>query len=230
MDEYLLPAHVHFCRRGDAFVFLDLKQDDYTLINGEAATALRAQLSTQAADSTARRTSASPLDELLKGGLLTTNSSAGRRLAITQTELATEQLLEPGAVSGVRVTFTDFRRFFTACTLAAVRLKWGRLENTIAAVARRKARHSPGARLDVARARELTAIFYKLRTYFPFNYLCLFDSLALVEFLARYRIFPTWVFGVKLEPWVAHCWIQQGTFAFNEGVEEAAGYTPIMVV
>ncbi len=229
MDEYLLPPHVHFCRRGDAFVFLDLKQDDYTLVNGEAATALRAQLSMHAATTPIRMSDGS-LRELLEGGLLTTNRSAGKRLALTQAELATEQLLEPGAVSGVRVTLTDFRRFFGACTTAAVRLRWGRLENTIAAVARRKARHSSQQLLDVARARELTAIFYKLRTFFPFNYLCLFDSLALIEFLARYRIFPTWVFGVKLEPWAAHCWIQEGSLAFNEGVEEAAGYTPIMVI
>jgi hypothetical protein len=229
MDDYLLPAHVHCCRRGDAFVFLDLKQDDYTLVNGEAASALRAQLSMDAAAAPMRIPEGS-LRELLEGGLLTTNPSSGKRLAITHAELATEQLLEPGLVSSVRVTCTDFRRFFAACTVAAIRLRWGRLENTIATVARRKARHSPQLPIDVARARELTAIFYKLRTFFPFNYLCLFDSLALIEFLARYRIFPTWVFGVKLEPWAAHCWIQDGSLAFNEGVEEAAGYTPIMVV
>ncbi|MDY6947255.1 MAG: lasso peptide biosynthesis B2 protein [Pseudomonadota bacterium] len=229
MDEYLLPAHVHICRRGDAFVFLDLKQDDYTLINGEAATALRARL---AIDGTGagRRISDNSLRELLEGGLLTTNRTAGRRLATTQCELATEQLLERESVPGTRVTPTHLLRFFAACTTALIRLRWGRLENTITAVARRKARHSPHQPLDLARARELTAIFYKLRSFYPSNYLCLFDSLALIEFLARYRIYPAWIFGVTLEPWAAHCWIQQGSFAFNEGVEEAAGYTPIMVV
>ncbi|WP_349770714.1 lasso peptide biosynthesis B2 protein [Steroidobacter cummioxidans] len=52
----------------------------------------------------------------------------------------------------------------------------------------------------------------------------------MVEFLARYDVFPTWVFGVRLEPWGAHCWIQHGPFTFNEGVEKAASYTPIMAV
>lgn len=229
MNEYLLPAHVHVCRRGDAFIFIDLKQDDYTLVNGEVATALRAWLAMDAADAS-MRTSDSSLRELLEGGLLTTNASAGKRLAITQVELATEQLLDPESIPSVRVTLTDLRRFFAACVTAAIRLRWGHLENTVAAVARRKARHASHELTDMAKARELTAIFYKLRTFFPFNYLCLFDSLALIEFLARYRVFPTWIFGVKLEPWAAHCWIQQGSFAFNEGIEEAAGYTPIMAI
>lgn len=229
MNEYLLPAHVHVCRRGDAFIFIDLKQDDYTLVNGEAATALQAWLAMDAADAS-MRISDSSLRELLEGGLLTTNRSTGKRLAITQAELATEQLLDPESLPSVRVTLTDLRRFFAACVTATIRLRWGRLENTIAAIARRKTRHEPQQLIDMTRARELTAIFYKLRTFFPSNYLCLFDSLALIEFLARYRVFPTWIFGVKLEPWAAHCWIQEGLFAFNEGVEEAAAYTPIMAI
>lgn len=228
MDTYLLPTHVHLCRRGDEFVFLDLRQDDYTLVNGPAAAALRASLFDER-DPASITSPATALQQLLDGGLLTRSAAAGKPLAVTDVEIATEALLDVESVPQARVTFVTFCTFFAACLRAYARLRWGRLEHTIGAVSRRKARHA-AERLDVARARELTATFYKLRALFPFNYLCLFDSLALLEFLARYRIHPTWVFGVKLAPWGAHCWIQHDSFVFNEGVEEAARYTPIMAI
>jgi hypothetical protein len=227
MDEYFLPLHVHCCQRGDAFVFLDLKQDDYTLITGEAAGALRTLAETAPAEPSA--TIGNALRELVSGGLLTTDPRAGRRFTATHSDLAMEPLLDSETPPHVTVRLSDWVNFIAACTTAAVRLRWHKIENTVAAVARRKALHGDRD-IDLEQARHLTAVFQRLRSLFPANYLCLFDSLALIEFLARYRVYPTWVFGVKLEPWAAHCWIQQGQFAFNEGVEEAASYTPIMAI
>jgi hypothetical protein len=226
MDDYFLPAHVHCCRRGDAFVFLDLKQDDYTLIAGPPAEALRAlsDPSSAAPPSSVEHV----LAELVDGGLLTRDGRAGKAISVTRTELALEPLLD---IESPRPSarLLDYFNFFAACTTAAARLRWGALANTVEAVARRKVRHGNHP-IDIEHARHLTAVFHKLRKIFPANYLCLFDSLALIEFLARYDIYPTWVFGIKLDPWAAHCWIQQGQLTFNEGVEEAASYTPIMAI
>jgi hypothetical protein len=228
MDTYLLPTHVHVCRRGDDFVFLDLRQDDYTLVNGEAAAALRASLF-DGSDTAYHHSVGTALQQLLDGGLLTTSPTSGKPLAVADVEIATEQLLEPESVPEARMTPGTLLNFFAACSRAAIRLRWSHLEQTIGAIRKRNAQHATDC-IDIARARELTATFYKLRALFPFNYLCLFDSLALIEFLARYRIHPTWVFGVRLAPWGAHCWVQHGSFVFNEGVEEAARYTPIMAI
>lgn len=228
MDDYRLPLHVHCCRRGDAFVFLDLKQDDYTLVSGPAADALRA-LGHRHASPPSIATE-DPLGELERGGLLTRTEAAGRRFAPTNLDPAIESLLDPDEPVAPAAKFADWWNFFAACTTASMRLRWSPLERTVSAVAKRKALHAAPGALEVDEARRLTAIFHRLRRLFPANYLCLFDSLALIEFLARYGVFPTWVFGVRLEPWAAHCWIQHGPFAFNERVEEAANYTPIMAV
>ncbi len=59
---------------------------------------------------------------------------------------------------------------------------------------------------------------------------CLFDSLTLLNFLARYGIFPDWVFGVQARPFAAHCWVQLDEIVFNDTVEHVGGYTPIMTV
>jgi hypothetical protein len=227
MEEYLLRSHVHCCRRGDAYVFLDLKQDNYMLVAGPAADALRALADANPGSTTAQ--SADPLRELEQGGLLTKDRTGGRPFATTAVDLAVEPLLDLDTAPPA-IRMVDWWNFAVACTTATVRLRWHPLEKTVAAVAKRKALHGAHDHLELERARHLTAVFNRLRSLFPANYLCLFDSLALIEFLARYQLYPTWVFGVRLEPWSAHCWIQQGQFAFNEGVEEAATYTPIMAI
>lgn len=226
MDDYFLPFHVHCCQRGAAFVFLDLKQDDYTLIVGKAADALRTLAEPAPAESRAPLGDA--LRELVSGRLLTTDPRAGRRFSATPSDLAMEPLLDSETPPSAAVRLSDWFNFIAACTTATVRLRWHKIEHTVTAVARRKALH--GGDIDIEQARHLTAVFQRLRALFPANYLCLFDSLALIEFLARYHVHPTWIFGVRLEPWAAHCWIQQGQFTFNEDVEEAASYTPIMAV
>jgi hypothetical protein len=228
MAEYFLAPHVHFCCRGDAFVFLDLRQDDYMLVDGKTATAFKKLLDHQPASANPQL--APDLQEMLDGGLLTTDSRAGKRLCAARAELALELLLDPEQVPPSWPRIPHVARFISACTTSAMRLRWGHIQHTVNAVANRKRRRSSNAPLDVDKARELTAAFKTLRSAFPRNYLCLFDSLALLEFLASYDVYPTWVFGVRLEPWGAHCWVQEGQFIFNEGVEEAASYTPIMTI
>lgn len=228
MAELFLPPHVHFCYRGDAVVFLDLERDDYTFVGAEGAAALRCLSSLEANLISSERSAA--LNELLAGGLLTTDRNAGRSVTPTTAAHASVPLLDEQSISSVRASPGHLYNFFHASTLAAARLRWGQLHRTIARVQRRKSMRMPSAPVDMERARELVAIFGRLRSLFPRPYLCLYDSLALIEFLARYRVFPSWIFGIRLEPWAAHCWVQEAGFIFNEDVEEAAGYTPVMVI
>ena len=170
------------------------------------------------------------LKTLADGGLLTNDRRAGRAVTPTVDAPASEPLLDYEALPTVRVSPGHVCNFFAASTIAAAQLRWNKLERTIARVQRRKAGRASSMSVDLDRARELVAIFERLRSWFPRGYLCLYDSLALIEFLARYGMFPSWMFGVRLEPWSAHCWVQEAGFAFNENVEEAAGYTPVMVI
>jgi hypothetical protein len=77
---------------------------------------------------------------------------------------------------------------------------------------------------------DLVRSFQVLRPIFPRRYLCLFDSLALVNFLAGYGIHPDWIFAVREDPFTAHCWVQQGGVVLNDEVEHISLYTPIMDV
>jgi hypothetical protein len=56
----------------------------------------------------------------------------------------------------------------------------------------------------------------------------LFDSLALLEFLAVYRFFPRIVFGVVADPFQAHCWLQDDAVVLNDDLERLGKYQPIL--
>jgi hypothetical protein len=83
---------------------------------------------------------------------------------------------------------------------------------------------------DFERARSLVSVFDRLRWYYPRSYLCLFDSLALIHFMARFGVFPDWVFGVVADPFEAHCWVQAGSVVLNDTVERVSAFTPIMSI
>ena len=82
---------------------------------------------------------------------------------------------------------------------------------------------------DCAAVSQHVAVFRRLRTYFfdPAGR-CLFHSLALLFFLQSYRVFPTWVIGVKTSPWEAHSWVQDGRYLLDANPEKVCEFTPIL--
>lgn len=59
---------------------------------------------------------------------------------------------------------------------------------------------------------------------------CLPRSIALARLMARSGCACQVIIGVKLRPFAAHCWVQAGHLVLNESVEEAARYTPILIL
>lgn len=121
--------------------------------------------------------------------------------------------------------------FFACCMRASRELNRQPFQVTLEAVRRRKSRSVAGRGApDLERTRSLVLIFRRLRWYYPRPYLCLFDSLALIHFLACFSIFPDWVFGVSADPFEAHCSVQLGPVVLNDTVERVSALTPIMYV
>src|SRR5690606_1934243 len=113
-----------------------------------------------------------------------------RDIAPTKIGMAMEPLVNPEAPPETHMTIGHIARFIVACTIAAVRLRSYRFEDTVRGIMDRKTKRACSKTIDIETARHLTAIFHRLRSFFPVNYLCLYDSLALIEFLASYQIFP----------------------------------------
>lgn len=59
---------------------------------------------------------------------------------------------------------------------------------------------------------------------------CRFRSLVLMNYLTRSGIAPDWVFGVRLCPFSAHCWVEYNGVILNEDSDTVAEFRPIMSV
>jgi hypothetical protein len=74
------------------------------------------------------------------------------------------------------------------------------------------------------------AAFRAARRLVPIAPNCLTDSLALAAFMATRGISADLVFGVKLDPFAAHCWLQNRHAILNDGADGVTDFTPIMVI
>lgn len=84
-------------------------------------------------------------------------------------------------------------------------------------------REDPEAAVEAGRR------FWTLMPYLPIEGECLVRSALLIRFLRRQGLRADWVFGVRLCPFTAHCWVQVGDVCLNDDVERLVAYTPIMV-
>jgi hypothetical protein len=124
----------------------------------------------------------------------------------------------------------DVCRFSTAVISAAMKLKFLSIQHVVHSVQRRRrAQYRSGALFDLEVAHDLVGVFGRLSPFvFAARDACLCNSLALLNFLATYGLFPAWVFGVRTGPFAAHCWLQAESHVLNDTLENICGYTPIM--
>lgn len=230
---YRLPQQVFFCTTGTHCVFLDVDRDLYVAVHKISIDAIRPWLSTpyDRSNSTTPQeipsAAASFAHDLVTRGLLTIDQSTGKSFepAAVPTPRSMEVAQQPLMRNAMR-----FKRFYEACRAADQRLEREGVRDAIDFVRRRKAARLKAAPVRRTRLLSLVSTFKALRLFYPRPYLCLFDSLALMEFLATYSIFPTWVFGVHGEPFHAHCWVQHDDLLLDDSLYRIARLTPIMTV
>lgn len=242
MAAYYVPHHVHFTVDGDTAIFMNLRADQYSMLVGSKAQIFRTLLSNSRACEEGSTCLKVPSDgpdidsiravvaDLLEYGLLTaerTRHPFPRSLRVPQPE---QDLLAPCSVHPERLAILDVWRFVSSCMTAMWRLKCTSIEDTVRAVQKRGHARNTAAPIDLCEARRLVSIYSRLRRLVPKRPLCLYDSLSLVEFLAKYNCFPCWVFGVKVDPWTAHCWVQQGTIVFNQDAGSTRTFLTLFAV
>jgi hypothetical protein len=236
---YWLPPHVRACSTSTGAVLLDLRRNRYFGV-GRKETRVLSWLTRNWQDTaTASATEAEPLpledavriaDKLVQAGLL--SNDASEPAAFTPTEIDLNSLLtsvghELDRKSSIRLRhIVDFLR---ACTWARKSVRSRTLYFVAEEIGRKK--NHAGAPFDADRAIELVGVFRRLRPHtFAARDQCLFHALALVRFLASYNVYPTWVIGVRIKPWAAHSWVQQGTLLLDSNPEQVCDYTPILAI
>lgn len=171
--------------------------------------------------------------DLIDNGIVTRNPREGKQaeFVMQYSELKEMPGYFPG--EGPDVRFGDVAKFFKALIITKALLNFASLERIVTRVKRRKDRCKAkgGAAPDDERLNELVEVYKILKPLFvTVKDQCLFNSLFLIEFLACYRAYPNWYFGVRLHEFYAHCWVQDRNIILDDFIQNTSANEPIMAV
>lgn len=238
-----LARHIHVCRLNSTVIVLDVARDRYLGLSGSVERVLAGAVPGWPPDphlpeeershvAVSRDEISKILRNLVAEGVLTDEESDGKT--------ATPAGLDPNAprialdrnVSRSRgIRFSDVITFLAACVSTAWSLRGRSLQYALESVAVRRTRQSIAVPFDGELAADLVAIFRRLRSFtFSGHRRCLFHALTLMKFLSRYGLYPTFVMGVKVEPWAAHSWVQHGEYILDGTPEQVRFYKQILVI
>lgn len=214
LDTMPLRADVHVAHRPDGLVFLDVGGDAYLSLYAPAANDGDGVDDVDIDGAT--------FETLLGDAGLLTNRQATPRLRHAGRpwrELSTPSPNRPSLAT------------VCAFALAFVRASWCFRTRSFAGLLDWARRGPMGdgtpAEQDIAL---LVASFDQLCLWLPMRPLCLFRSLLLLHFLRTYQLGATWVFGVGLFPFHAHCWLAIDGLLIGERVHRAEQFTVILAI
>lgn len=236
--EYLLSSHVYLSASPLGVVLLDLRKDKYLGLSASAACLIAGLVDGWPDEFAAERDRSRELerlalvDELERDGILTRDPARGksaRPVNVSRSDRMTSVGFDGPTAARMRTSYGP--AFIYACACAAWSLRFRSLEAVVNRVRARKGAADATTEFDEDRVRELVVAFRQLRQFaFTSRNNCLFNSLALLNFLACFGVFPTWIIGVEADPFAAHSWVQQGDLVLDATPELVNYFTPILAV
>jgi len=237
MQPYLLAPHVYSCVSGQHVVLMDLERDKYVAVVPAHRLARWVRGWPVGAVQESPRDSEEGVDalvsQMLAHGMLVSDPHVGKLAVPVTTPRPQRGLVEFDLDVRPQAGAAQLWRFARSCLRAQLSLKLRPIQSIVEAVRDRKARRAARSprEADPARLRSLVTAFTRLRPlFYTLRSACLLDSLTLMHFLGAEGIQPDWVFGVKTEPFDAHCWVQLGDVLLNDTPDRVRQYSPILVV
>jgi Transglutaminase-like superfamily len=235
---YFLSKDCFVCRMGCYWIILSANRDRYLCVAHAELASIGDQLygwsqldGSMARPSPIGAETRKLVESLTTNGILTSNRAIGKPFAESEYPAPENRIKAFESTMSARVPLFSILRFFLACAKADWQLRTKALSRTLTRIERRRLRADSSSVIgNVPHVSTLIAAFQALRPLYPRSYLCLFDSLALLEFLAGYRFHPRVVFGVVADPFQAHCWLQDGSTVINDELERVGRYKPILSV
>jgi hypothetical protein len=236
---FFLQPHVYLCRGKRHWVILDLHRDKYLCVDRRQFELLGPLLRgwAEPAGPSGCDAAAVPNAGLALANDLLRLEILGECPAIAKDALPTAYTLPTEAIDPDLPARSPWSScihagsFFMSSARASRELRDQHFQSIVELVRDRKnGRLDRAGQFDIERAKLLVSVFNGLRLIYPRSYLCLFDSLALIHFLARFHVYPDWVFGVNADPFEAHCWVQADGVVLNDTVQRVSGFTPIMYI
>lgn len=232
---YRLADHVRACRIDHEVVLLDLQRDKYLGIGREQQQALSQAIVDWPATE-ARHETLSPrvaLDNLLKP-LIDQKmlAEAGASRQPIEVLAAPNRSLDPARPGRSSSASLGLLALLCSASITGIWLKRRNLASIADSVRHLKPRLGACPSLaDTNELRIAVSSYMRLRPFlFTAHDKCLHDSLTLVRFLAWRGLHPSWVIGVRTQPFAAHSWVQAGDLVLNDVHENVRRYTPILIV
>ena len=208
---YAAP-HFHHCLIDGRVVALDLRNTRYFLVRGASGEALirwRAGMDSQLADDA--------FDDLIAHGYVSREPTGN---------LAACEAISPTSrfeIGRTRMKRADFA--FLAWLLGSTRLRIA--TGSLARVLRLLQKRAGQMRVqDSEELAKRMGRFVAARPAIALSRSCLLDSVALYLFLGDSKV--ELVFGVSIEPFAAHCWLERDNYLLNDELDHVRHFTPIM--
>jgi hypothetical protein len=235
---YFLSRDCYVCNTQDYWIILCASRDKYLCVThahlmsiGHRLHGWRDQRSATVHSPQSAIEADSLIASMVSNGIITGNASDGKPFAESECPVHERAMETVDSNVPMGHSLRRLIRFFRACASVDWQLRTKEFSCTLARVERRRVRVLSSAAIhNVAYTSNLITAFKNFRPLYPRPYLCLFDSLALLEFLASYRSFPRVVFGVVADPFQAHCWLQEGNVVLNDDLERVGKYRPILSI
>lgn len=223
-----LPPDVHMCEIGSTVLFLDIPRDRYVRLTDVQSEWMFEVIKADKPDAIsddARRFCA----RLVERSLLMSGGGEGRSLVPLQHVPPKSSLFDLGLTSSASLASVG------RMTLAIADCYWifrhRHLSAAVRAARRWKADLPGAAPEDLQTVYASVCAFRALAPYFfTSRDQCLFRSLVLARFLSLEGNRCDWIFGVRLDPFEAHCWIERDGVVLNEFSDKAHEYRAILCV
>lgn len=225
MTHYAVRDDLSFCRVGEQIVFLDIKNDRYFRLPQPLERALVTHLEGDGNSDT-------DISGLIERNILVdqpSSTSVGRRS------------IKPALRSAMEAPYAKQRiRAFELMEVLAIvlhtklELKLFSLKHVLDGLGADRHIQPVNTTRPTAllahRLSDVAAVYRRARLYVPVDMCCLLDSVAMTKFLRRRQLHAHVVFGVALDPFSAHCWVQVDDLVLNDTVGNVNSHTPIRVV
>lgn len=220
---YRLREGLSYCEVDGGLVFLDLEADRYFRLADRFSRALAAALGGE-------RQSGTDVEALVAKRILVQSPAAFPYPPDAPITVPTRSALEQRN-STPRLHVLTVLEATALVFSTQMQLRNRRLARILGSLVAYRDRMTAGRLSTVAtptaQLLATTARFRQSRAYVPIEPCCLLDSIAMVRFLARRRIPAAITFGVTLDPFAAHCWVQSGDWVLNDTVGNVVAHTPI---
>jgi hypothetical protein len=236
VQKYRLSQHAFLCVARRYCVMLDARHDRYLAVKTDLMESLGPWLEgwvgpSMAGEQTqAGRSICGLAATLCRREILTSFPATGKPVQAQMIPAAMQSVpADPRGDSRARLMRHGFN-FLRAAAQTHRLFKTGPFSAILAQVEVTRKRGSDTANPDREHERYLISVFKQCRPLYNRPFICLFDCVCLLNFLALYGFYPSIVFAVIPEPFQAHCWLQEGQLVLNDSLVRVGSYTPIMRV